>query len=219
MSPEEIESLLESATPEQRVAMLRLLRERYRIPLHPLETQWNTTAEAILEAIASAGDLTQRGIRGVLAEAIFRTTVLPKSLPSWREQPIEGDQPFDLLLDDGNGPVRVQVKLQRRERGQVKYYRKDTDHFVVETQRTRGGKRPDNELSRPYRVSEFDVLAVCLHPATGDWTSFLYCACRDLKVRATNPEFLEVLQPVPVKGSATWSRDFSHVVARVRSAR
>lgn len=218
MSLIELENLLAIATDEERRAVFTLLRDRYGLKIHPLEGRWNTTAEAILDAIDQSADLTQRGIRGVLAEATFRTTVLPK-LDGWQSLPVVGDQPYDLLLDDGSGPVRVQVKLQRRENGVPKYHKQTTDYFVVETQRTRGGKRRDQEASRPYRVDEFDVLAVCLHPSTGSWTTFFYCATRDLLVRPTDPNLLAVMQPFPIAGSDAWSVDFGNAVTRFRSPR
>ena len=220
MPLEAIKKLLDTASTEDRAHVLQLIRQRYQIPIHHLETDWNTTAEAVLEAISHSQDITQRGIRGLLAEAIFRTTVLPQSLPHWKNIEFDGDLPYDFLLDDGQGPLRVQVKLQRKERGAVKYHRGDQTLFVVETQRTRSGKRRENqEASRPYRVNEFDVLAVCLHPATHDWTSFIFCGSCDLRIRPKNPELLEVMQPIPVAGSAAWSREFDHVANRVRAHR
>jgi hypothetical protein len=66
---------LKRATPAQREMIFRKLREEF--PLHPLEAEWNTSAEAILEAISRSPDLTQRGIRGILAEASFFTLVYP----------------------------------------------------------------------------------------------------------------------------------------------
>jgi len=218
MSPVELETLLASATDQQRREIFALLRERYGLRIHPLEERWNTTAEAILDAIDQSADLTQRGIRGVLAEATFRTMVLPKQLPKWTSQPIVGDQPFDLLISDDTGPVRVQVKLQRKEKGEPKYHGTTTDYFVVETQRTRGGKRRDKESSRPYRVDEFDVLAVCLHPSTGSWTSFIYCATCDLAVRPKERHLLAVMQPFPVTGSDAWGEDFERAVRRFRAS-
>ena len=71
MKIDRVLEFLGSATEEERRAVLRLLREEYALTLHPLESKWKTAAEAILEAIDQASDLTQRGIRGVLAEATF----------------------------------------------------------------------------------------------------------------------------------------------------
>lgn len=214
MTLADVLGLLEGLDDSERRQLLRTLRERYGVPVHPLEDKWNTTAEVLLEAIDQATDLTQRGIRGILAEATFRTVVLPQRLVRWREQLVVGDQPFDVCVTDGISVVRVQVKLQRKEKGVPKLYRRTTDHYVVETQRTRSGTRDDNEASRPYRVGEFDVLAVCLHPSTNDWTSFMYCASQDLLVRESNPTLLEVMQPFPKEGSAKWSGDFDHAAER-----
>jgi hypothetical protein len=67
--------LIERANEEERRIILAYLRKR--LPIHSLETEWSTTAEQILTAIARSSDLTQRGIRGILAEAIFETRLLP----------------------------------------------------------------------------------------------------------------------------------------------
>lgn len=219
MSLTQIETLLDDSGDSVRREVLTILRRKYQIPLHPLEAEWNTTAETILEAIANASDLTQRGIRGVLAEAVFRRQVLPSSLPRWRELPVQGDQAYDLLLDDGNGALRIQVKLQRKEKGGIKFHRNSQEFFVVETQRTRTGKRRDQEDSRPYRVSEFDIIAVCLHPSTNDWGRFIYCGTQDLLTRPNAPHLLEVMQPVPVNGSVMWSTNFDYIASRARENR
>lgn len=218
MTVPEMEVLLERMTADQRLAVLGILRTRYGASIHPLEGKWNTTAEAILEAIDQAPDLTQRGIRGVLAEASFRTNVVPQQLPRWQIRPFEGDQPFDLLLADQTGEVRVQVKLQRKEGGVPKLHKGNPDVFVVETQRTRTGKTADKSQTRPYRVTEFDVLAVSLQPSSHDWTTFIYCAVRDLAVRPHDATQLQVMQPIPMKGSDAWTSDFEVAVRRFRSS-
>lgn len=102
-----IETLIAELSDVDRQQVLRLLRDHYGLRIHPLESRWNTTAEAILEAIDRSGDLTQRGIRGVLAEATFRRVVLAQQLVRWREQSFVGEQSYDVLLDDGIGMVRV----------------------------------------------------------------------------------------------------------------
>lgn len=211
--------MLQQMTAAERQAVLRLLRARHDAVIHPLEEKWNTTAEAILEAIDQSPDLTQRGIRGVLAEASFRTNVVPQQLPRWEIRPFEGDQAYDLLLADDIGEIRVQVKLQRKENGIPKLYRRDPDIFVVETQRTRTGKTANKSQTRPYRVSEFDVLAVSLQPSVGDWTTYIYCNIRDLAVRPYDPTLLQVMQPIPMKGSGTWTRDFEEAVRRFRETK
>lgn len=84
MSPfEQILELLPRCSPTQRDELLRLLRADG--PLHPLEAEWHTRAEVILEAIRLSGDLTRRMLRGILAEAAFRIEVVNR-LSGWRGQ-------------------------------------------------------------------------------------------------------------------------------------
>lgn len=218
MTPEQLIDYIEHASEEQLGEVLRLLRQQRRVPIHRLENEWGTTAEAILEAIYDAPDLIQRGVRGVLAEAIFRTVVVPRDLPDWTSEPVDNDEAFDLLLIHPRlGRVRVQVKSQRKERQVPKIYKGQMGPppvYVVETQRTRNGTLPDGSPSRPYRFHEFDVIAVCLHASTGSWEDFIFCASEDLLARRSNPAWLEVIQPVYLDRPQVWSRDFGALVAR-----
>ena len=56
--------------------------------------------------------MTLRGIRGVIAEASFEINVVRK-LVGWENITPAGDFPYDFLLKDSHGSVRVQVKMQR----------------------------------------------------------------------------------------------------------
>src|SRR5258708_29246859 len=114
---------IDRANEEERRLVLNYLRRR--VPLHQLEEEWATTAEAILTAIARSTDLTLRGIRGILAEATFGEMILPKlESDGWSVIPILGDQTYDFLLEKDAAHVRIQVKLQRREKGIPKEYAK-----------------------------------------------------------------------------------------------
>lgn len=226
MSLDEVRALLAGLNEEERRGVLQALRQDFGVVVHPLETVWNTTAEAILEAIHASPDLTQRGVRGILAEATFRTTVVPDQLAGWVSIPFAGDLPYDLLLDDGAGPVKVQVKNQRRERGEPKTDARQTRAcgfpvYVVETQRTRNGQAEDGEggttATRPYRFGEFDVLAVCLQPSSGRWTDFIYCPDHLLLPRPDQPTLLKVMQPIYSDGSRGWTHDFNQAVAAARA--
>lgn len=221
MSPEELLALVEGASEQELRALLCAIRQQRKIVLHPLEAKWNTTAEAILEAIDQAADLTQRGIRGILAEATFNTEVVPKWAPDWTALPVDGEA-YDAHVTDGAGEIRIQVKLQRRERGVPKLYssrgfqRRD-DVYAVETQRTRNGiDAGGGGATRPYRVDEFDVLAVCLQPLTTQWSDFRYCAVRDLLVRPDSPTLLAVMQPLYLNGTHGWTDDFRAAARRAR---
>lgn len=213
MTFDKIRALIEAASDRERQSILRLLRKDYGIEIHPLEGEWRTTAEAILEAIKQSGDLTQRGIRGILAEATFRTVVVP-DLSSWSSLPVQTNDAYDLRLSRGGKDVRIQVKMQRRERGRPKLHRGQPDVYVVETQRTRNGlRRADGGASRPYRRDDFDVLAVCLAPLTESWADFIYCAMCDLRFRSTDPSLLEVLQPFRLD-VGPWTRHFDEAADR-----
>jgi hypothetical protein len=225
MSIAEVVALIAALSDDERRSVFQTLRQQYGIAVHPLEADWNTTAEAILEAIHAAPDLTQRGVRGILAEATFRTTVVPDQLPNWQSEPFEGDMPYDLLLDDGGGALKVQVKNQRKERGQPKVIARlsrsgEPPVYVVETQRTRTGNARgadgQNAPTRPYRFGEFDILAVCLQPSSGNWTDFIYCPAHLLLARKDNPQQLEVLQPIYSDGTGGWTRDFDAAARATR---
>jgi hypothetical protein len=217
MIPQQLFDFIEHADAEQLQEVLRMLRQRRHTPIHRLETEWGATAEVILEAIYEAPDLIQRGVRGVLAEAIFRKVVVPQRLPVWTSEPVENDEAYDLLLTHPRwGRVRVQVKSQRKEKQVPKIYRGlvgPPPVYVVETQRTRNGTLPDGSPSRPYRFHEFDVIAVCLHASSGNWEDFIFCATGDLLPRRTNPNWLEVIQPIYLDRPQKWFRDFEALVA------
>lgn len=95
-----------------------------------------------------AGGLTLRMMRGVIAEAAFEVEVVER-LKGWRKVPGSGDLPYGFLLKDRKGAVRVQVKLQRSKKSlpwraseASKAFRSlPANIYVVETQKTRGGKK------------------------------------------------------------------------------
>jgi hypothetical protein len=72
---DEILKELETLTEQEIQEVARYVRKR--VPPHPLETKWNTKWELILDAIARAEDISQRGLRGLIAEAAFEAKVLP----------------------------------------------------------------------------------------------------------------------------------------------
>jgi hypothetical protein len=219
---DEIEQLLARCTVEQRRRIFQRLRAEF--PIHALEAKLNTQAEIILEAIDRASDLTLRGIRGVIAEAAFATDVVAR-LEGWRDITPPGDAPYDFLLDDGHGPVRLQVKLQR-QRQQQPMRSEDAPRrmglppgmFVVEVQRTRGGRDArTGEQTRPYRYGEFDILAVSLHPSTRDWNRFLYTVADSLRPRSDRQDWIEIYQPVPLHPTSGWTDDLVQCIGWFRS--
>ena len=216
----EIKRLLGACTEDQRREIFHHLRREF--PIHPLETKLNTQAEVILEAISRASDLTLRAIRGVIAEVAFRLNVI-SGLKNWTEEPRAGDFPYDFMLRDGVGPVRVQVKMQRLKAHKPMlandgYNYLPSGMYVVETQRTRGGKDArTGEDTRPYHFGEFDVLAVSMHPSTADWSVFMYTLCDWLLPRPEDPNLLLKFQPVATSPNDVWTDQFETCITWFRS--
>jgi hypothetical protein len=217
---DEVCNLIERATTKEREIILGYLRGR--LPLHPLEEKWNTTADIILTSIARSTDLTLRGVRGIIAEAIFEKSILPAIENSgWKAAKIVGDQTYDFLIERNANQVRIQVKLQRSERGAPKVYntrstgkltsRPEGTIYVVEVQKTRGGNRA-GEATRPYRFGDFDILAVNLHPATGDWKRFAFTVGSWLLPRAADANMIEIMQPVTATPDKFWTDDLNRCI-------
>lgn len=226
MTVDELLRAMEALSSDDKRKILVALRERFGLRIHALEEQWNTSAETILEAISTASDLTQRGVRGILAEACFRTSVIPQ-LAGWKDITTVADDAYDALVVGADGrQVRIQVKLQRREKGVPKLMPKRFGEgiYAVETQRTRTGKQTktnsdgstEEVATRPYRRDEYDVLAVCLQPLTGTWDDFVYCAANRLLRRASIRNLLEVMQPIYLDESHHWTRLFDRAVTDSR---
>ncbi len=222
----QLQALLDRATKEERLAIFRTLRREF--PVHLLEADWNTSAESILEAISRSADITQRGIRGILAEASVFTAIVPPLLASgWKDLSAAREARFDAELQDAVGIERIQIKLQRRTGGNPmmgshapKSAGFADDVFVVETQKTRAGKKGGEE-TRPYRFGEFDILAVSLSPSlspsTRGWGDFLFTVADwlipDPKVAAVIFKY----QPVPPAPNAEWTSDLVECIAWRRS--
>lgn len=217
---EQIKSLLESCSVSQRRKIFDFLRAEF--PIHPIETELNAKAEIILEAIARSSDLIQRGVRGVIAEAAFGQYVLGQIKDLKRLQ-VSGDPPYDFLVDDGKGKLRVQVKMQRLKdhkpmMAKQAYRRLPADMYVVETQRTRGGKdATTGEDTRPYKFGEFDILAVSMHPSTKNWASFMCTVTKWLLPREENRKLILKFQPVAMRSNDRWTEDFNTCIEWFRA--
>lgn len=226
-----IRQLLARCSIDQRRTLFQELRSEF--PIHPLEREFHAPAELILEAIARAPDISKRGVRGLIAEAAFEIYVA-STLEGWVSLPIPNEASYDFHLQDSQGSVRIQVKTQRRKSEQIKSlnevrteYRPMTAYdasrnlpinmYVVETQRTRGGKTASGEATRPYRFDEFDILAVSMYPSTQNWQTFMYTVANWLLPRTEDHRLLQVFQPVSVQPNHVWTDDFATCVAWLRS--
>uniref|UniRef100_A0A372IKU6 DUF4365 domain-containing protein n=1 Tax=Paracidobacterium acidisoli TaxID=2303751 RepID=A0A372IKU6_9BACT len=167
-------------------------------------------------------------MRGIIAEAVFVNDVIPGIVESgWQHIKIEGDHPYDVLLRKGALSVRIQIKLQRLEKGVPKLYYprhyKVGSLHVVEVQKTRTGERattttlpgtdtkivttePVTVKTRPYSFGDFDILAVNMHPSSGDWKNFRYTLSSWLLPRRDpDPALIEIFQPVSVLPDEVWT--------------
>lgn len=209
---DEVIQFLEACSPEERLEVFRYLRKS--IPIHVIEAKLNTTAEIILEAIDRSNDITLRGVRGIITEVAFLIDVLTK-LDGWKIIEIEGEAPYDFLIEDAVGPVNIQVKMQRRQAGSP-LVRKEK--FVVEVQRTRTGEDPvTGQPTRPYRFGQFDILAVSMQPSTNEWNNFMYTVGTWLLPRTNSPELIEVMQPIPREANEDWTDNLDTAIQWFRS--
>lgn len=208
-----INTLLSQCSPDERREMLRVLRKEF--PIHDLERKLNTSAEVILEAIDRSPDLTFRGVRGVIAEAAFKEYIInPMVERGWKDVPINGNPAFDFLLETPSGlKVKIQVKMQRMKKKQPmraiqankKLFGAASEMWVVETQKTRGGKDSEGNDTRPYRFGEFDIIAVSLHPSTNNWSKFCYTVANWFIPDPANTAKVFKFQPVAMNVNDDWT--------------
>lgn len=219
-----VKELIEECSEEDRKALRTYL---LKLSPHPIEHEWGIDADTILSAISRSSDLTKRGVRGIIAEAIFVNEVVPTvRRAGWLPVEFEGNNPYDALLQNDDNKVRIQVKLQRLEEGKPKhfypkYYEAGT-LFVVEVQKTRTGERPSRGsvpvsnlssaktklikvMTRPYTFGDFDILAVNMHPSCGNWREFRYTVASWLMPRSADKNLIEIFQPVAAKPNDVWT--------------
>jgi hypothetical protein len=149
--------------------------------------------------------------KGILAEAAFKVEVIDK-LTGWSDVTPTGLHPFDFMVERGKTRITIQTKLQRKATGKPFMFRipgqrgKVTPYYVVETQKSRKGMhRSSGANTRPYRFGEFDILAVCVEPATHDWSQFRFTVGDWLLSRATDPTLIAVYQPVSLRPNGDWT--------------
>lgn len=219
---DQIREFINHCSEKERRALLEYLRKK--LPRHPLEEKWDVDAETILTAIYRSTDLTQRGMRGILAEAVFERDILPSvEKLGWHvlTAPV-GDLPYDFFLERETQKATIQVKLQRTEQGSPKRFqpRRYVDElYVVEVQKTRSGKKRQQETpgaltagdesTRPYGFGAFDILAVNMQPTTHRWTDFRYTLSGWLIPRKSNPRLIEIFQPVSLEANDVWTDELA----------
>ncbi len=222
-----INELLSQCSRDERLEMLRILRQEF--PIHELEKKLNISAEVILEAIDRSSDLTLRGVRGVIAEAAFKEyIVIPLLEKGWKDLPINGNPSFDFLLGTPSGlEAKIQVKMQRKKNqlpmraiaANKTLFGGAAEMWVVETQKTRGGKDSEGKATRPYRFGEFDIIAVSLHPSSNDWSQFRYTVAKWLVPDPKDGELIFKFQPVAMAVNDDWTDSLETCVEWLESGR
>jgi hypothetical protein len=211
--------LLHKCSPDQKQSVFQKIRADIRI--HPLEVEFSSPAEVILEAIHRSGDLTKRGVRGLIAEASFVVEVLPLVVASgWRDITPVGELPYDALLEKDGRKVRIQVKMQRKKEQRPMmanegYRDLPATHYTVEIQRTRGGKDSTGGETRPYKFGEFDLLAVSMQASSGNWSDFMYCPAGLLKPDPKQTANIRKFQAIPQQPDTTWTNSIVEVLDRL----
>ncbi|MFZ4407360.1 MAG: hypothetical protein ACOYOH_08465 [Paracraurococcus sp.] len=222
----EVEHVLNNMTAADQKRAFAILRSRFMI--HDLESQWNIPAEIILEAISESGDLTQRGVRGVIADRSFHRLVFPKlSDNGWIHVNIDGEKPFDALLSKDGFEVSIQIKMQRKRHGvplravdvSKRFFPNGASFWVAEVQRTRTGRATDGQLTRPYRFGDFQILAVNLQPSTNNWGDFMYTVADWLIPYGKNANFINTFQPVSPSKDGDWTDSFEECVHWLQNTR
>ena len=150
--------------------------------------------------------------KGILAEAAFKVEVIDK-LDGWEDVTPPGNHAYDFAVRRGEArAIMIQTKLQRKEKHKPLMYRipgkrgAASGFYVVEVQKTRAGKdATTGEATRPYRFGEFDIIAVSMEPATGDWSQFRYTVGNWLIPRPSTPTLVAVLQPVSLEPNDDWT--------------
>ena len=134
-------------------------------------------------------------------------------MTGWESDPPVGDVSYDACLKKDGQSVRIQVKMQRKVKGEPMLRR---GLHVVEVQRTRTGTSKEGGATRPYRFGEFDLLAVCMQASTGSWQSFMYVPAKSLSPKPGAPDEIETFQGIPVIGdNGVWSNDLAIALGRV----
>ncbi len=216
----ELKTLIAALSPEQQRDLFQPLLQNHLV--HPLEAQWNISADFVLEAIARSQDITKRGVRGIIAELCFNNYIInPISEKGWIPQAIVGDKPYDSHLKNGDREIKIQVKNQRLKKGlpltaaeqSARKFNGFGSWWIAECQKTRTGKDAEGALTRPYRFGEFDILAVCLHPSTNDWTKFMFTPGAKLFPRPKEPDLIEIMQPVPPTKQGFWTDSLEECIS------
>jgi hypothetical protein len=73
--------------------------------------------------------------------------------------------------------------------------------------------------TRPYNFGDFDILAVNMHPSTGEWKNFRYTVASWLLPKPQNTHLIETLQPVAAIPNDAWTDDLGACLSWYENAK
>ncbi len=154
---------------------------------HALEITYGLSAFELLDAIRRRFRL-KTALEGAVAEVHFgkKLAMATKEgwLPAFREHDSDGMHDFSIEMADSS-TVRIEVKTIRSSNGRPML------PIAVELQKTRASTV--DASSRFYGRDAFDLVAVNIGRASGDWTDFRYCWVRDLPPHGKHPNKIQVM--------------------------
>jgi len=165
--------------------------------LHVLEREFALSSQDILDIINNRNRLSVAVRGGVAEHHLERVLRADPAVDRLQRLDLDGQPDFDVSLTDGR---RLLVECKNAS---PKPYADGS--FKVEVQKTRASK--GDPASRLYRVDQFDVVAACVYPPTGEW-SFRYRATASLAPHAQHPGRVAALQRIDL----AWAHDLEHAL-------
>jgi transcriptional regulator with XRE-family HTH domain len=181
-----------------------------KVEPHDLERQFNAPADDIMSAVLS-GFRAQVDVKGKFAELYlsrYLTFLKNKQVIQDFEWHDKDTLPDFVVVYKGRNYV---VECKNLRSGKEGIYKRENSH-KVEVQKTRNSK--DGTNTRSYKVSLFQILAVCMFNQTRAW-EFVFKATMHLKRAEGNDELLAIFQPVPFRPTSPWERDITIVLEEV----
>lgn len=188
---------------------------------HPLEDEYNLTAEELLDMIKERFRL-KVALAGAVAEVQCekRLVALRESgvISRYEHHDIDDYPDFTIFLSEEGPELKVEVKNVRNYKAG---YRKGGEvvAYMVELQKTRRGA---DESSRFYDVDRFDVVAVCLGKKTGNYEDFLFARSTDLRRHSRFPDKLAAVHRLPLPERTpenevnAWYENLEHLLEVIR---
>lgn len=155
---------------------------------HALELKYGLTAQELLDAIDRRFRL-KVALEGAVAEVHFERKLKVATREGW----LSSYESFDI---DGKHDFSVETLKHKEIRVEVKTVR-NGPRLQVELQKTRAAK--GDPSSRYYNRDHFDLVAVCMGRATGEWSEFRYALISELPSHRLHVDKLQVMHPITLE--------------------